>query len=117
MSKIVKFIHTFSGILAPVANLGFVLKDDKLSIFWNVPFSLNLTNDNKSFCVELFNHGIDEPLISECGVYSSNYSLDVSQINLLCGDYSVRVIAVNVTGNSTPSTVRIWNRGNFMSYF
>lgn len=98
-----------------MANLGFVLKDDKLNLFWDAPFSLNL-NDNECYCVELFNHGTDELPISQCGIYSSNYSLNVSQINLSCGNYSIRVIAVNLVGNSTPSTVRIWNKGNFVSY-
>ena len=74
-----------------------------------------LTNDNKSFCVELNNNLTEGIEFKQCDVNCCTYSINSSQQNLTCGDYSVRIIAVNVVGNSTPSTVRIWNKGNVLS--
>ena len=111
--KVTQCIYSFTGVLGPVSNLDFFLKDKILKLFWDAPFSLNLINDNKSFCVELYNNlteGID---FKQCDIDCCTYSINSSQQNLTCGDYSVNIIAVNAVGNSTLYTVRIWNKGKF----
>ena len=108
------WLNSFSGTLNPVSNLAYVITpSDTVNISWTAPFSLNVFDDDMTFCVDIFNATSSTLMYSKCGINTSHHFCELFPKLITCAQYSINVTAVNCAGNGTAQDILAWNGGKF----
>ena len=93
--------HNFSGLLSAAGSLNITASDSTLSLTWEPPFTLDVTNvdpDITGYCVDVINSTSSVTLQSECGINTTMYTYPLPDGSIHCTVVSFNTVPHNIVG-------------------
>ena len=93
--------HNFSGLLSAVGSLNITASDSTLSLTWEPPFTLDITNvdpDITGYCVDVINSTSLVTLHSECGINTTMFTYPLPDDSIHCTVVLFNVVPHNIVG-------------------
>ena len=99
--------HNVSGLLSAVGSLNITASDSTLSLTWEPPFSLDITNvdpDITGYCVGVINSTSSVTLHSECGINTTMFTYPLSDGSIHCTVVLFNIVPHNIVGPGDSAT-------------
>ena len=93
-----------AGTLDRVSNISATVQDQSITIMWEAPFTLDLTNVDPdiTYCVNVMDT-FSNTLYSQCGIDITNVTIPLNA-DLMCQASGYTITPVNPAGNGSVAT-------------
>ena len=92
-----------------------ITNDKIVDISWNAPYTIDVpsTDPDVTYCVDIYDTSAVEPILkySKCEINQTYHQCAYYPLLIACAEYQVKVIAVNIVGNSTAASHQVGVKG------